>query len=159
MDALQILREDHEKLKGLFERIEEAEDDADRRSIFEELRDEILAHSFVEETVFYPAFSPFESFAELLEDSIDDHHEMKELLEEMEDIVPVDVLAGQDAESGEFLDQLEDLRDLVEEHIETEELELFPRVADVLNSEELERLGRLTFDAHAGAKRKSGRAA
>jgi hemerythrin-like domain-containing protein len=150
MDAIQLLKDDHQKVRDLFEQLEQITDDAEQQSLFEQIRDELTTHAFVEETVFYPALNPYETFTDLLEDSFEDHQEMKDLIAEIEE-------SG--VASDEFLDQIEDLRDLVEEHVEVEETELLPKARDVLSADEFERLGRHMLDAREGAKKRPQRAA
>ena len=145
-DAIEMLKEDHRIVRELFEELEELSDDAPRQPVFDRLRDELLAHAFVEETVFYTALTQFDSLADLLDDSFEDHREMKDVLLEIEEV---------GVGSDEFLDQIEDLRDLVEEHVDIEEAELFPYARDVLPEDEYARLGQLLADARDGAKKQA----
>lgn len=55
-DAIALLKEDHRKVEGLFERFEKARDDARKASIAEEICTELIIHCLIEEELFYPTF-------------------------------------------------------------------------------------------------------
>jgi len=55
MDALELLKEDHLKVKELFEEIEGTEDEKEKKEIFEDIKSELEMHAHIEETLFYPA--------------------------------------------------------------------------------------------------------
>ena len=55
MDALELLKEDHQTVKELFEEAEEAGDQKEKTKIFSEIQAELETHAQIEETVFYPA--------------------------------------------------------------------------------------------------------
>ena len=50
MDALTLLKEQHDEVDELFARIESADDIATKAELFEELADKLAAHSKIEET-------------------------------------------------------------------------------------------------------------
>jgi hemerythrin superfamily protein len=60
MDALDLLKEDHQKVKELFEAVEETDDEAEKKRIFAEIQSELETHARIEETVFYPAMEKHE---------------------------------------------------------------------------------------------------
>jgi iron-sulfur cluster repair protein YtfE (RIC family) len=53
MDALELLKQDHETVKQLLERGQEAEP-KQRKQIFKEIKTELDTHARIEETIFYP---------------------------------------------------------------------------------------------------------
>jgi hemerythrin superfamily protein len=55
MDALELLAEDHKLVNELFEQLEAAEDEKEKRKIFREIKTELDTHARLEETIFYPA--------------------------------------------------------------------------------------------------------
>ena len=137
MDALELLKADHRKVKSMFEEVEQVEGANEKRQIFLRIKAELELHSFVEETIFYPAFSQYEVFKALLDISYDEHQEIKDLLEEIDEL-------GED-EGIEA--ELQDLMDAVEQHVEEEEDEFFPLVRQTLNRNELELLGQRLEEA------------
>ena len=54
MNALDLLSQDHKKVKGLFEQAEKA-DEKQQKKIFDQIKQELETHTRIEETVFYPA--------------------------------------------------------------------------------------------------------
>ncbi|OFZ21545.1 MAG: hypothetical protein A2X94_05420 [Bdellovibrionales bacterium GWB1_55_8] len=139
MDALEILRNDHQKIRNLFILIREAESREEKRDIFDKIKDEFDMHSHVEETVLYPELSDYENVKELLEDAYEEHQEITDLLEEIDET---------DVEDEAMMDDdIEELIDNVEYHVAKEENELFPKVRQVMTPEDLERLAHHISDA------------
>lgn len=134
MDALELLRRDHQKVKGLFEQAQAATDPAQRKQLFNQIDTELEIHAHIEETVFYPALEQHEELKELVEEARDEHDEVKTLLAEMED------LNGDNG--GDFDSRLQDLMDNVEHHVEEEEDEMFPRLLEIMDKGRLEELGK-----------------
>ena len=71
-EAVEMLREDHEKVKGLFEEFEKAEEDDEKLRIVRTTLTELKIHAALEEEIFYPA----------VRELIDDDDQMDEALEE-----------------------------------------------------------------------------
>lgn len=137
MDGLELLKSDHERVNSLFDRIEQAGDLAEKRRLFLEIKQELDLHAHVEETVLYPMFENREGFRDTIEDSYDEHQEVKDLLEEM---------SGTEDED-ELDDQVDELIELVQHHVEEEEGDLFPRIRQALGQPELDQLGQQLQDA------------
>jgi hemerythrin superfamily protein len=55
MDALELLKEDHQRVKRLLEQGQQTEDKKQQRQIFKEIKTELDTHARIEETIFYPA--------------------------------------------------------------------------------------------------------
>jgi iron-sulfur cluster repair protein YtfE (RIC family) len=60
MDALELLKEDHLKVKELFEQAQNTEGEKAKRKIFDEIQSELETHTRIEETIFYPAMEKHE---------------------------------------------------------------------------------------------------
>ena len=133
MDALELLKEDHQRVSALFDQIAQATLQVDRRRIFEQIRLELETHTYIEETVFYPAFQAKSEFQDLIEEALVEHQEVKDLLQEIEDLDD-----GKDSE--EFEDKIDELIDAVEQHVDEEENDLFPRIEAELDAQSLEEL-------------------
>ena len=133
MNALELLRQDHQKVKGLFEQAQAARDAAQRKQLFDQIDTELEIHAYIEETVFYPAVEQHEELKDMVDEALDEHDEVKTLLAEMEDL-DID-------NSSEFDSKLQELMDNVEHHVEEEEGEMFPKVLQVMDKGTLEELG------------------
>jgi len=125
MDLFQTLKHDHQKIRRLFERLADAASGTikERERLFAELKQELTLHSEVEEQHFYPALEENEEARDLVEEAFEEHDEFKRLLDELDQI---------DKADDTWLDQLEELREDVEHHVEEEETELFPVAQKVL---------------------------
>ena len=130
MNVIQLLTSDHEKISSLFNRIEEAEGFKAKRDLFMLVKAELEIHAQAEEEIFYPAFEGKAGFEELLENSYEDHQEVKDLL--------ADLL--EDNQIEDFQDNLDELIACVEDHVEEEEDVFFPRAKSSLDQTELSQL-------------------
>jgi iron-sulfur cluster repair protein YtfE (RIC family) len=82
MDALELLKQDHQKVKDLFQQAEDAEGD-DLEKICEQIKTELEMHAHIEETIFYPAMEKYDDLKEMVQESREEHQEIKTLLAEM----------------------------------------------------------------------------
>jgi hemerythrin superfamily protein len=135
MEAIQLLLSDHRKIKNLFERFKAfraVEDRSQQLRVFGYIYVELTSHTALEEKVFYPACAEYPECTELVEDSIEDHRRVKEVL---------DRIRAMSQDSREFSTMVEDLIEEVESHMEEEELELFPLVRELMQQAQLLDLG------------------
>jgi hemerythrin superfamily protein len=131
MDALEILKQDHAKVKKLFDKTETA-DDREQKRIFNQIKTELEIHAQIEENIFYPAMQRHDGLKELVADSLKEHNAMKALLQEM----------GTLSDREDFEDKLEELIDNVEHHAEDEEEgKMFPKVRELVSVNELQKIG------------------
>ncbi len=133
MDALELLKLDHQRVSDLFREAETSDSLKKKRVIFESIRSELELHTYIEETVFYPAFRKFDGFQDILSESYTEHKEVKEHLNRIESLLP---------ESAELTPQLNQLKHRVEHHVHEEESNLFVRIRKVMTVSEREKLGR-----------------
>jgi hemerythrin-like domain-containing protein len=131
MNAIDLLREQHQEVKELFEQFEQAEDPEEKESLFQQLADNLAAHATIEEKIFYPA-AYAKKTKELLTEAVEEHLAMKRLVADLLDMTPDD---------ENFTAKMTVLREQVEHHVEEEEGELFAAVKQDLQPEELEALG------------------
>jgi len=136
MKATKLLEKDHEKVKALFKDYAKAGDRAyqKKQELFNQIKEELEIHSQVEEEVFYPAVMRIRSqeVKELIQEAIEEHHQVKRLLEELTLMQP---------EEAQFDAKVTVLREDLEHHIEEEEEELFELVNDHLSDDLHEELG------------------
>src|SRR6187549_3555663 len=55
MNALDLLTEDHQKVRQLFERAQQIRDNDEKKELFDQIDTELALHAEIEETIFYPA--------------------------------------------------------------------------------------------------------
>jgi hemerythrin superfamily protein len=133
MDALELLKEDHQKVKELFEEVEGTEDQKEKTRIFSEIQAELETHARIEETVFYPAMEQHEELKDMVLESIEEHKQVKTLLKEIDNLK---------SDSEKFEPKLSVLMENVEHHAEEEEEgKMFPKIREICSQEDLEKLG------------------
>src|SRR4029453_12264288 len=133
MDALELLKQDHQKVKELFKRGQETDDKKRQRQIFKEIKSELETHARIEETIFYPAMEEHEELKDMMLHPLKDNKQMKTLLREM---------ARLSTSSERFKPKFKVLKDNVEHHaVEEEEGKMFPNIRKLINRNELEELG------------------
>ena len=130
MNAIELLKMQHEEAKKLFNQIEAAEDEQ-KEELFEQLADALAVHATIEEKHFYPATKNART-EELLQEAVEEHLGIKRLIADLLEMSP---------EDAQFDAKVTVLKEQVEHHVEEEEGELFPKVKKVLKEEELEDLG------------------
>jgi hypothetical protein len=128
-DAIDLLEGQHRDVELLFEQLRENSDKKERKQLFEELADNIAAHSKIEELLFYPAACSDDT-AELLHEAVSEHLEVKQVLAE---------LLEMDVEDKQFTSKLDELEKLIQHHVEEEETRLFVQVRkkDLVDLEKL----------------------
>ena len=84
-NAIAMLKEDHEKVKGLFERFEETNGSATKAKIVSEALMALKVHATVEEELFYPAVRQnIEDEEGIMDEADEEHHVAKVLIAELE---------------------------------------------------------------------------
>ena len=148
MDALELLKKDHQKVKELFEQAEEAEG-KELENIFDQIKTELETHARIEETVFYPAVQKHEEVKDMVLESLEEHKQIKTLLKEMDNLT---------SDSEKFEPKLQVLMENVEHHAEEEEEEkMFPKLRKVMSKQQLEKLG-ADLEAAKGQRQKQRKA-
>jgi len=132
MNALEILKQDHQKVKQLFQEATHASDQRKRKDVLDKIDTELEIHAHIEETVFYPALEEHEELKDMVVEALEEHQEAKALLEELEELGP---------ENHDFGSKLQELMESVEHHVQEEEREMFPKVREVFDEGQLEELG------------------
>jgi len=131
MDAFSLLKADHRKVAGLFERLESARGQAKLR-VFEQIKMELDLHTHIEEKIFYPALEKPSETHDITLEAYEEHAVVKNLLKE---------LSRAKTANDEWEAQAKVLKENVEHHVEEEENELFPKAEEALGEEKIEALG------------------
>lgn len=125
MNAIELLKMQHQQVKEALEKMSEGEIDEDEVRL---LADELVAHMVIEEHIFYPRIQQLKK--DLVSESFEEHAVARfELARAM-------VSRGEDQKT-----RLTVLKELIEHHVKEEEEEMFPKVQSAIPAEELERLG------------------
>jgi hemerythrin superfamily protein len=133
MDALDLLKTDHDQMKTAFDNFRTATSQREMLIAFRKIDELVSVHSFMEETVFYPAFSRYDEFKSIITSSMQEHKEVDDLLMQIENM---------EQHSPELGSKIHLLIDKVTAHVEKEERDLFPMVRKIMRRPEREALGR-----------------
>jgi len=134
-DAIALLKQDHEKVRGLLGQFENATGPR-RQKLLTQIEKELKVHTTIEEEIFYPAYREAARKKEdkkLYFEAVEEHHVVDMVLPEMND--------GSSPE--ELKAKAKVLKDLVEHHAEEEEKEMFPRARKAMDRDELRSLGEM----------------
>ena len=132
MDIFKLIKDDHEKVAGLFRQLQQQKSSsADREQLFDQLRQELELHTHAEEQVFYPTLQEVDVTQDLAFEAMEDHRLVKELLAE---------LATSSIDSPEWDERIEILKENVEEHVEEEESDLFDAARQLLTPDQVTEL-------------------
>ena len=76
MNAIELLKEDHDAVDKLFQKVK-ATPDGDHTKIFEQIKAELEAHTHIEETIFYPKLKEEgdEELKKITLEGIEEHHQ------------------------------------------------------------------------------------
>jgi iron-sulfur cluster repair protein YtfE (RIC family) len=134
MNAFQLLKEDHQKVSGIFQQLEPTTERAEktRTELFAKLKQELDVHAQIEETIFYPAIKQAAETREIVLEGYEEHAVIKTLLGELE---------GMDVTSEHWTAKFKVLKENVEHHVEEEEGEMFQKARQVLDEEQINQLG------------------
>jgi hemerythrin superfamily protein len=115
--VIEMLKEDHEKVKGLFEEFETAEG-REQADIAATAIMELEVHADLEEKLIYPAIREQIDEDEMMNEAIEEHHLVHVLIKELKKLKPKDEV---------FQAKFKVLGELVKHHIEEEEGEILPK--------------------------------
>jgi hemerythrin superfamily protein len=132
IDALELLTMQHDEVEELIGLIEDEDDPEEKADLFRDLADKLAAHATVEEKLFYPAVMA-EQTEDLLIESTEEHLSVKRILADMMDL---------DVEDEHFDAKLTVIKEQIRHHArQEEEGQLFPKVRELFNADELAALG------------------
>ena len=138
MNAIQLLKEDHKKVKKLLAELESttARGTKKRSQLLATIAQELRVHTKIEEEIFYPALREAGEKSEdekMYFEALEEHRAAGELvLPDLERTAP---------DSEKFSGRAKVLKELVEHHADEEEKEMFPRARKLLSAAELASLG------------------
>jgi hemerythrin-like domain-containing protein len=135
MDALTLLRRDHEKVKALLKELEPTTERAvkTRSELFNRIKSELTVHEIIEEEIFYPTLKQHPKARDIVLEGYEEHNVVDTLMSELEALSVEDETWGAKAKV---------MIENIEHHIEEEEGEMFDKARQVFDRDELEQLGR-----------------
>jgi hypothetical protein len=144
MDAIQLLLDDHRKVKGIMAELEPTTERAlkTREELFTRLKLELTVHEIIEEEIFYPTLKQHPRAKDIVLEGYEEHHVVDLLMGELSEL-PVD-----DENWGA---KVKVMIENVEHHMEEEEGDMFKKARQVFDKAELRQLG----DAMANRKQEA----
>jgi hypothetical protein len=134
MDAIKLLKVDHDKVKGLLDELESTTERGvkTRSELFATIKGELTLHEIVEEEIFYPELKAHPKAKDIVLEGYEEHHVVDTLMKELEELDVNDETWGAKAVV---------MKENIEHHIEEEEGEMFRQARQVFDAAELEDLG------------------
>ena len=127
-DAFELLKADHQKVKGLFKQFKQLKQaegsEADKTDLVKEICEELKLHTQIEEELFYPAVREAISAddvgegEDLMDEALVEHAGAKDLIAQLEEMGADDEL---------FDAKVTVLSEQIDHHVKEEEGEMFPK--------------------------------
>jgi hemerythrin superfamily protein len=123
LDAVDLLKADHQKVKKLFEQLDsitkQGASDSEKGALVAKIRDELSVHESVENEVFFPAVREVLRKRDVLQEATEDQEEAGDAIQALSDLKPGD--SGYDK-------KLTELGSKIAAHAAEEERDVFPQV-------------------------------
>ena len=134
MDAIMLLKDDHDRLKKLLNELDATTERGvkTRERLLGRVKEELTVHESIEEEIFYPALKEHPKTKEITLEAYEEHHVVDMVMKEIEGL-PFD-----DERWGA---KFTVMKENIEHHIEEEEGQMFKQARQVFEEEELEALG------------------
>lgn len=134
MNIFEALRLSHDTQRTLaLQILETAGASPERESLYRDFKHELAAHAAAEERCFYLALIEYDATMAQARHGMAEHHEMDELVEELNQIEPA---------ASAWMPQFEKLRHKVLHHLEDEEHTIFQLAGKVLGDAQKSELAR-----------------
>jgi len=134
VDAIAMLKEDHDKVKKLLTELETTTERGvkTRAELFSTIKGELTVHEIIEEEIFYPELKAHPKARDIVLEGYQEHHVVDLLMGELEAMDVTDERWGAKAVV---------MKENIEHHIEEEEGEMFAKARQVFDRAELVDLG------------------
>ena len=135
MDAIALLKADHDKVKRLLNELETTTERGikTRAELFSTIKGELTIHEIIEEEIFYPELKAHPRAKDIVLEGYEEHHVVDTLMKELEEL---------DVEDERWGAKALVMKENIEHHIEEEEGEMFRDARQVFDAAELDDLGR-----------------
>jgi hemerythrin superfamily protein len=146
MDALKLIKDDHEKMRKLLTELESTTERGvkTREELYSTIKGELTVHEIIEEEIFYPALKDHPKAKDIVLEAYEEHHVVDTVMAELEATPVDDETWGAKAKV---------MKENVEHHMEEEEGEMFQKARQVFDKDELEELGTRMEQRKAEAQR------
>ncbi|POF41535.1 hemerythrin [Pseudomonas laurylsulfativorans] len=132
MNIFEALRESHERQRTYAKAlIHTSGDSPERVEAYKQLKSELQAHATAEERHFYIPLMEFDNGVDLSRHAISEHHEMDEMMEELD---------STEMSSPAWLATAKKLSEKVHHHLKEEEQKFFQMAGKLLDDEQKETL-------------------
>lgn len=118
-DAIELLTQDHERVKDLFFKFEHAQSDNVRKQICTEICQELDIHTAIEEEIFYPQVREAIDDDDLMDEAEEEHAVAKQIVQDLQ---------GMEPDDEHYAAKVTVLAENVKHHIKEEESQMFPKV-------------------------------
>ena len=134
MNAIALLKSDHDRVKKMLADGEETTERAEktRTELYETLKSDLTIHERIEEEIFYPALKSHPKARDIVLEGYEEHHVVDEIMGELGETDVTDETWGA---------KFKVMKENIEHHIEEEEGEMFKQARQVFDADELEELG------------------
>jgi hypothetical protein len=149
MDALSLLKTDHEKVKKLLNELESTTERGvkTRAELFGKVKEELTVHEIIEEEIFYPALKEHPKAKDIVLEAFEEHNVVDTLMGELSDLA-----FDHETWGAKF----KVMKENIEHHVEEEEGEMFSKARQVFDRNELEELGTAMAERKTEAMAASG---
>jgi hemerythrin-like domain-containing protein len=134
MDALSLLKDDHDRVKKMLEELDATTERATktRTEMLAKLKQELTIHEAIEEEIFYPALKEHAEAKEIVLEAYEEHDVVDTIMTEIEQ-TPV--------EDERWGAKLTVMKENLEHHIDEEEGEMFKQARQIFDEDALVALG------------------
>ena len=134
MNALTLLKDDHDEMKKLLNKADDTTERAvkTRASLLHEIGVKLTAHEKIEEEIFYPALKEHPKAKDIVLEGYQEHHVVDLIIGELKDLDEDDETWGA---------KFAVMKENIEHHIEEEEGEMFTKARAAFTAAELDELG------------------
>ena len=132
MNAIKLLKEDHNEFRHLFGLYKSTDSDDEKHKLFKQIKEKLDVHTHIEETIFYPKLLEHKELEDITREGIEEHH--------LGDVFAREISKLAD-ESNKFEPKMSVLIESTEHHLMEEEGKMFPKVEETFDEKTLEELG------------------
>jgi hemerythrin-like domain-containing protein len=149
VDALELLKTDHDKVKNLLAELESTTERGvrTREELFATIKGELTVHEVIEEEIFYPELKTHPRAMDIVLEGYEEHNVVDTLMRELEETPVDDETWGPKAKV---------MQENIEHHIEEEEGDMFKAARQVFEKSELDDLGRRMEQRKQSASKQLG---
>src|SRR5215207_107295 len=149
MNAITMLKTDHDKVKALLTELEGTTERGEkiRAELFSTIKGELTVHEIIEEEIFYPALKDHPKAKDIVLEGYEEHHVVDLLMRELEELDVTDETWGAKALV---------MKENIEHHIEEEEGDMFKQARAVFDEQELADLGARMAERKSSAQQELG---